>query len=85
MDLIFFLSGASVTAVFAYFISKRSSKNLSAAIRSDSKVNTTRSEDQLENLVEALDLLPIGVVIVDSKTGRRLRNNAAAAMTGVRY
>ncbi len=85
MDLIFFLSGVSVTAAFAYLISKRSSKNLSAAIRSESKVNTTRSEDQLENLVEALDLLPIGVVIVDSKTGRRLRNNAAAAMTGVRY
>ena len=85
MDLIFFLSGVSVTAVFAYLVSKRSSKNLSAAIRSESKVNTTRSEDQLVNLVEALDLLPIGVVIIDSKTGRRLRNNAAAAMTGVRY
>lgn len=35
--------------------------------------------------MDALDLLPIGVVIVDLKLGRKLRNNAAAAMTGVRY
>jgi two-component system sensor histidine kinase SenX3 len=85
VDLIFFLSGVLTSALFAYLISKRSSKGLSAAIQSETTVNTIRSEDQLENLVEALDLLPIGVVIVDSKTGRRLRNNAAAAMTGVRY
>lgn len=85
MDLIFFLSGVLTSALFAFLISKRSSKGLSAAIQSETTVNTIRSEDQLENLVEALDLLPIGVVIVDSKTGRRLRNNAAAAMTGVRY
>ncbi|MFM7258367.1 MAG: hypothetical protein ACKO1E_07215, partial [Acidimicrobiaceae bacterium] len=85
MDLIFFLSGVLVTAVFAVLISKRSSKNSSVAINSESKVTATRSEEQLENLVEALDLLPIGVVIADSKTGGRLRNNVAAAMTGVRY
>ena len=35
--------------------------------------------------MDALDLLPIGVVVVDLKLGRKLRNNAAAAMTGVRY
>ena len=85
MDLVFFLSGAAVTAVVAFLISKRSSKDLSRAIQNEARVNTPTTEDQLESLMDALDLLPIGVVIVDTKMGRRLRNNAAAAMTGVRY
>lgn len=85
MDLIFFLSGGLVTAVISFLISKRSSKNLSKAIRTEARANSSKTEDQLESLMDALDLLPIGVVIVDSKTGRRLRNNAAVAMTGVRY
>lgn len=85
MDLIFFLSGAVATAVVAFVISKRSSEELSVAIQNESETNTTNTEDQLESLMDALDLLPIGVVIVDAKLNRRLRNNAAAAMTGVRY
>ena len=85
MDLIFFLSGGLVTAVISFLISKRSSKNLSKAIQTEARANSSKTEDQLESLMDALDLLPIGVVIVDSKTGRRLRNNAAVAMTGVRY
>ena len=85
MDLIFFLSGAVATAVVALVLSKRSSKELSVAIQNESETNTTNTEDQLESLMDALDLLPIGVVIVDAKLNRRLRNNAAAAMTGVRY
>ena len=85
MDLIFFLTGSAVTAVIAFLISKRSSKNLSKAIQNEVLVSTSNTEDQLESLMDALDLLPIGVVIVDLKLGRKLRNNAAAAMTGVRY
>ena len=85
MDLIFFLSGAVATAVVAFVLSKRSSKELSVAIQNESETNTTNTEDQLESLMDALDLLPIGVVIVEAKLNRRLRNNAAAAMTGVRY
>ncbi|HBQ52790.1 MAG: two-component sensor histidine kinase [Actinobacteria bacterium] len=85
MDLIFFLSGAVATAFVAFFLSKRSSKELSVAIQNEAQANTTNTEDQLESLMDALDLLPIGVVIVDAKFNRRLRNNAAAAMTGVRY
>ena len=85
MDLIFFLSGAVATAVVAFFLSKRSSKELSVEIQNEAQANTTNTEDQLESLMDALDLLPIGVVIVDAKFNRRLRNNAAAAMTGVRY
>lgn len=74
-----------MTAVIAFLISKRSSKNLSKAIQNEALVSTSNTEDQLESLMDALDLLPIGVVIVDLKLGRKLRNNAAAAMTGVRY
>lgn len=85
MDLIFFLTGSAVTALIAFLISKRSSKNLSKAIQNEALVSTSNTEDQLESLMDALDLLPIGVVVVDLKLGRKLRNNAAAAMTGVRY
>jgi len=85
VDLIFFLSGAVATAVVAVLLLKRPSKELSVAIQNESQAITTNTEDQLESLMDALDLLPIGVVIVDAKLNRRLRNNAAAAMTGVRY
>ena len=85
MDLIFFLSGAAVTAIIAFLISKRSSKNLSRAIQNESRVTTANTEDQLESLMDALNLLPIGVVIVDANLGRKLQNSVAAAMTGVRY
>ena len=85
MDLIFFLSGAAVTAIIAFLISKRSSKNLSRAIQNESRVTTSNTEDQLESLMDALNLLPIGVVIVDANLGRKLQNSMAAAMTGVRY
>lgn len=85
MDLVFFLSGAVVTGIIAFLTSKRSSKNLSRAIQSEASVNTSNTEDQLESLMEALDLLPIGVVIVDAKLDRKLQNMVATAMTGVRY
>ncbi|PHX94362.1 MAG: two-component sensor histidine kinase [Acidimicrobium sp.] len=85
MDLVFFLSGAVVTGIIAFLISKRSSKNLSHAIQNETGVNTSNTEDQLESLMDALDLLPIGVVIVDAKLDRRLQNGVATAMTGVRY
>ena len=81
----FFLSGVAVTAIIAFLISKRSSKNLSRAIQNESRVTTSNTEDQLESLMDALNLLPIGVVIVDANLGRKLQNSMAAAMTGVRY
>ncbi len=79
------MSGAVVTAIVAFLISKRSSKDLSLAIQNESRVTSSNNEDQLESLMDVLDLLPIGVVIVDAKLGRKLRNNAAAAITGVRF
>ncbi len=85
MDLILFLSGAAATAVVVFLISKRSSKELSLAIQNEPRINTLNTEDQLESLMDALNLLPIGVVIVDSKVDRKFRNSVATAMTGVRY
>ena len=85
MGLISFFSGAAIATLLAFFLSKRSTRKLNNAIKSESLVTTKAPEDQLERFMDALDLLPIGIVIVDLKLNRRVRNNAAAAMTGVRY
>lgn len=85
MGLISFFSGAAIATFLAFFLSKRSTRKLNNAIKSESLVTTKVPEDQLERFMDALDLLPIGIVIVDLKLNRRVRNNAAAAMTGVRY
>ena len=85
MGLISFFSGAAIATLLAFFLSKRSTRKLNNAIKSESLVTAKAPEDQLERFMDALDLLPIGIVIVDLKLNRRVRNNAAAAMTGVRY
>ena len=85
MGLISFFSGAAVATFLAFFLSKRSTRKLNNAIKIESLVTAKVPEDQLERFMDALDLLPIGIVIVDLKQDRRVRNNAAAAMTGVRY
>jgi two-component system sensor histidine kinase SenX3 len=85
VGLISFFSGAAIATFLAFFLSKRSTRKLNNAIKSESLVTTKAPEDQLERFMDALDLLPIGIVIVDLKINRRVRNNAAAAMTGVRY
>ena len=85
MGLISFFSGAAIATLLAFFLSKRSTRKLNNAIKSESLVTAKVPEDQLERFMDALDLLPIGIVIVDLKLNRRVRNNAAAAMTGVRY
>ena len=85
MGLISFFSGAAIATFLAFFLSKRSTRKLNNAIKSESLVTAKAPEDQLERFMDALDLLPIGIVIVDLKLNRRVRNNAAAAMTGVRY
>jgi two-component system sensor histidine kinase SenX3 len=77
--------GAAIATFLAFFLSKRSTRKLNNAIKSESLVTAKVPEDQLERFMDALDLLPIGIVIVDLKQDRRVRNNAAAAMTGVRY
>jgi len=85
VGLISFFSGAAIATLLAFFLSKRSTRKLNNAIKSESLVTAKAPEDQLERFMDALDLLPIGIVIVDLKLNRRVRNNAAAAMTGVRY
>jgi two-component system sensor histidine kinase SenX3 len=85
VGLISFFSGAAIATFLAFFLSKRSTRKLNNAIKSESLVTTKAPEDQLERFMDALDLLPIGIVIVDLKLNRRVRNNAAVAMTGVRY
>ena len=85
MGLISFFSGAAIATLLAFFLSKRSTRKLNNAIKSESLVTAKVPEDQLERFMDALDLLPIGIVIVDLKLNRRVRNNAAVAMTGVRY
>ena len=85
MGLISFFSGAAIATFLAFVLSKRSTRKLNNAIKSESLVTAKAPEDQLERFMDALDLLPIGIVIVDLKQDRRVRNNAAAAMTGVRY
>ena len=83
------MSGAVVAILCSVLVSKTVSKTASNRAKSDEQNVVIPVDgavgDQLENLMDALDLLPIGVVIVDANAGRRLRNNAAAAMTGVRY
>jgi len=85
VGLISFFSGAAIATLLAFFLSKRSTRKLNNAIKSESLVTAKVPDDQLERFMDALDLLPIGIVIVDLKLNRRVRNNAAAAMTGVRY
>ena len=85
MDVISLFSGAAIATFLAFVLSKRSTRKLNNAIKSESLVTAKAPEDQLERFMDALDLLPIGIVIVDLKQDRRVRNNAAAAMTGVRY
>lgn len=85
MDVISLFSGAAIATFLAFVLSKRSTRKLNNAIKGESLVTAKAPEDQLERFMDALDLLPIGIVIVDLKQDRRVRNNAAAAMTGVRY
>ncbi len=85
MGVVSFLAGVIFTAVIAFLISKRSSKEIQLAMNQTSSMKESEVPDSLTQLMEVLDLLTIGVIVVDRKSDRKLRNNAAASMTGVRY
>ena len=85
MGVVSFLAGVIFTAVIAFLISKRSSKEIQLAMNHTSSIKESEVPDSLTQLMEVLDLLTIGVIVVDRKSDRKLRNNAAASMTGVRY
>ena len=85
MGVVSFLAGVIFTAVIAFLISKRSSKEIQLAMNQTSSMKESEVPDSLTQLMEVLDLLTIGVIVLDRKSDRKLRNNAAASMTGVRY
>ena len=85
MGVVSFLAGVIFAAVIAFLISKRSSKEIQLAMNQTSSMKESEVPDSLTQLMEVLDLLTIGVIVVDRKSDRKLRNNAAASMTGVRY
>lgn len=85
MDLILFLSGAAVAILGSILLSKRRPNRVSEDGQNSAIAVAKTSDDKLENLTDVLNLLPIGVVIVDTDNGQCLKNNAAVAMTGVRY
>ena len=85
MDLILFLSGAAVAILGSILLSKRGRNRVSEDGQNSAVAVAKTSADRLENLTDVLNLLPIGVVIVDTDNGQCLKNNAAVAMTGVRY
>lgn len=85
MDLISFLSGAVIATAIVFLFAKKTSKASSKVIEVEPSESGSNSVDQLERIMAVLDLLPLGVVIVDTKLGRRLQNKLAAAMTGVRF
>jgi len=85
VDLILFLSGAAVAILGSILLSKRGRNRVSEDGQNSAVAVAKTSADRLENLTDVLNLLPIGVVIVDTDNGQCLKNNAAVAMTGVRY
>ena len=88
MQYILLFVGTFVAALLAFLLSKRIGTNKKPELqRNDLRQRSTATDqtDQMAQLMEVLDILPMGVVVVDSKSGRRFRNDAAVAMTGVRY
>lgn len=85
MDLIYFLAGIAVTSLISLFFFKQKAKESAIKEQPNDSRSSKTDEDQLEVLLGALDCLPIGVVIADTKGGSRLQNKAASEMTGIRY
>ncbi len=85
MGIVFFLAGAVFAALIAFLISKRSTKEIQLAINRTASTKQSEAPDSLAQLMEVLDLFEIGVNVLDRKSDQKLRNNAAASMTGIRY
>ncbi len=84
-QLIYFLSGVGVSAFVAFMISIRSKKILQPTVTKEIHVAQTSSDVSWDQVMDVLDVLPIGIAIADPAASRRYRNNSAVAMTGVRY
>lgn len=85
MAVVFFSAGVICAALIAFLISKRSTKEIQIAINQTGLIRQPEAPDSLAQLMEVLDLLTIGVIVLDRKSDRKLRNNAASSMTGIRY
>ena len=85
MAVVFFLAGVICAALIAFLVSKRSTKEIQLAISQTGLIKQPEAPDSLAQLMEVLDLLAIGVIVLDRKSDRKLRNNAASSMTGIRY
>lgn len=70
MDLILFLSGAAVAILGSILLSKRRPNRVSEDGQNSAIAVAKTSDDKLENLTDVLNLLPIGVVIVDTDNGQ---------------
>ena len=85
MAVVFFLAGVICAALIAFLVSKRSTKEIQLAINQTGLIKQPEAPNSLAHLMEVLDLLTIGVIVLDRKSDRKLRNNAASSMTGIRY
>lgn len=85
MQYFFFILGACISALIAFFISRRSKNEIQTVLSQDTSLEKIVTEDSTSQLMDILDVFAIGVLFVDSKNNRRSKNKAASSMTGVRY
>lgn len=85
MQFFFFILGACISALIAFFTSRRSKNEIQTVLSQDTSLEKIVTEDSASQLMDILDVFAIGVLFVDSKNNRRSKNKAASSMTGVRY
>lgn len=85
MQFFFFILGACISALIAFFISRRSKNEIQTVLSQNTSLEKIVTEDSASQLMDILDVFAIGVLFVDSKNNRRSKNKAASSMTGVRY
>lgn len=85
MSIVFFLAGAFIAASIAFLISKRSTKEIQLAFNQPNLKSEPVMATSFDQSMQILDTLAMGVIIFDISLNRKLRNNAASSMTGIRY
>lgn len=85
MSIVFFLAGAFIAASIAFLISKRSTKEIQLAFNQPNLKSEPVVVNSFDQTMQILDTLAMGLIIFDVSSNRKLRNNAASSMTGIRY
>lgn len=85
VQFVFFILGACISALIAFFISRRSANETQTVLSQDTSLEKRVTEDLASQLMDILDVFAIGVVFIDYKNNHRAKNKAASSMTGVRY